>query len=187
MSTYEQIKKECSEKMDKVIESLNAEFGSIRSGRANPSILDRIKVEAYGQTMPLNQLASISVPEARLIVIEPWDKSQLGPIEKAIQKSDIGINPVNDGKIIRLAIPPLTEQRRKDYVKQAKAISEEKKTIIRNIRRDENEKIKKEEKSHTISEDESKKWQDNIQKLTDSYIEKIVKLTETKEKEIMEV
>jgi ribosome recycling factor len=185
--TYDELEKDCKSKMNKVIESLKSEFASIRSGRANPGILDKIKVDAYGQSMPLNQLATISVPEARLIVIEPWDKSQLGPIEKAIQKSDLGINPINDGKIIRLAIPPLTEERRKEYVKQAKAMAEERKTAIRNIRREFNDIIKKEEKNSEISEDISKRWLDSIQKLTDQYVDKISNLTEEKEKEIMEV
>lgn len=185
--TFDELKKECNDKMNKVIDSLNNEFASIRSGRANPGILDKIKVEAYGQAMPLNQMASISVPEARLIVIEPWDKSQLGSIEKAIHKSDIGINPINDGKIIRLAIPALTEERRKEYVKQAKSIAEDRKTGIRNIRRECNDAVKKEEKENSLSEDEAKKWQDKIQKITDSFIEKIDKITEKKEKEIMEV
>jgi ribosome recycling factor len=185
--TYDELEKDCKSKMNKVIESLKSEFASIRSGRANPGILDKIKVEAYGQSMPLNQLATISVPEARLIVIEPWDKSQLGSIEKAIQKSDLGINPINDGKIIRLAIPPLTEERRKEYVKQAKAMAEERKTAIRNIRRELNDIVKKEEKNSEISEDVSKRWLDSIQKLTDQYVDKISNLTEEKEKEIMEV
>ncbi len=185
--TFDELKKDCNNKMNKVIESLNNEFASIRSGRANPGVLDKIKIEAYGQTMPLNQMASISIPEARLIVIEPWDKSQLGSIEKAIHKSDIGINPINDGKIIRLAVPPLTEERRKEYVKQARAIAEDRKTGIRNIRREFNDIVKKEEKESSLSEDESKKWQDNIQKITDSFIENIDKITEKKEKEIMEV
>jgi ribosome recycling factor len=185
--TYDELEKDCKDKMNKVIDSLKHEFASIRSGRANPGILDKIKVDAYGQSMPLNQLATISIPEARLIVIEPWDKSLLGIIEKAIQKSDLGINPVNDGKIVRLAIPPLTEERRKEYVKQAKAMSEDRKTAIRNIRRDFNETVKKEEKQSTISEDNSKKWQEKIQKITDDYINKISKITDEKEKEIMEV
>lgn len=185
--TIDDIKKECNEKMNKVIDSLNSEFAVIRSGRANPGILDKIRVDAYGQTMPLNQLATISVPEARLIVIEPWDKSQLGSIEKAINKSDIGINPINDGKIIRLAIPQLTEERRKEYVKKAKSISEQRKTVIRNIRREVNDSIKKEEKNSDISEDVAKRLQDKVQELTDSFIEKIDNITNTKEKEIMEV
>ncbi len=185
--TFSEIEKDCKSKMNKVIESLRSEFAGIRSGRANPGILDKIKVEAYGQMMPINQLATISVPEARLIVIEPWDKSILGPLEKAIQKSDLGINPINDGKIIRLAIPPLTEERRKEYVKQAKSIAEDRKTAIRNIRREFNDMIKHEEKESNISEDESKKWLDNIQKITDEYVDKISTITEEKEKEIMEV
>lgn len=185
--TLSDITKECKDKMNKVVNSLNSDFASIRSGRANPGVLDRIKVNAYEQLMPLNQLASISVPEARLIIIEPWDKTLLGLIEKAILKSDLGINPVNDGKIIRLAIPPLTEERRKQYVKQAKAVSEERKIGIRNIRRGMNDKIKKEEKENSLSEDESKNWQEKMQEITNSYIDKISKLTEEKEKEIMEV
>ncbi len=185
--TFGEIEKDCREKMDKVVDSLKHEFASIRSGRANPGILDKIRVDAYGQTMPINQLATVSVPEARLIVIEPWDKSQLASVEKAIHASDIGINPTNDGKVIRLAIPQLTEERRKEYVKQAKSLAEERKTAIRNVRRDFNDIVKKEEKDSNISEDESKKWLDKIQKITDEYVAKISNITDEKEKEIMEV
>lgn len=174
-------------RMDKVIEQTQKEFATIRTGRANPAILDRVEVEAYGSRMPLNQVAMISVPESRMIVVQPYDKTTIGPIEKAIQIADIGINPSNDGTVIRLAIPPLTEERRKELVKVAKKAAEEMKIPVRNIRRDGNEALKKLEKESAITEDDNKKGQNDIQKLTDQYIAKIDELLAQKEKEIMEV
>jgi len=173
--------------MKKSVKSLEDEFNTIRTGRASASLFDKIKVEYYGNPTPLNQVATISVPEARLVVIQPWDKSVIGQIEKAIQKSELSLNPVNDGKVIRINIPPLTEERRKEYVKMAKNMAEQARVAIRNIRRDANDDLKKAQKASDISEDEEKRNEDEVQKLTDKYIEEINKLLEDKEKEILEI
>lgn len=175
------------EKMNKAIQSYSRELASIRAGRASASLLDRITVDYYGAPTPVNQLAGISVPEARLLVIQPYDKSILGEIEKAILKSDIGLNPSNDGSLIRLSIPMLTEERRKELVKNVKKESEEAKIAIRNIRRDGNDDLKKLEKNGDITEDDLRGYNDDIQKLTDEFISKIDTLTKEKEKEILEV
>ncbi len=175
------------ELMKSVIEALKREFAGIRTGRANPALLDRVMVEYYGTPTPINQLASISVPEGRLLVVQPWDKSILSAIEKAILKADLGLNPTSDGSVLRIAIPQLTEERRKELVKVARKTAEEKRVAVRNMRRDANEKLKKFEKEGHISEDEIKKATDDTQKLTDRYIAEIDKLLEQKEKEIMEV
>jgi ribosome recycling factor len=175
------------EKMTKAISAYSRELASIRAGRANASLLDRLSIDYYGAPTPVNQLAGISVPEARLLVIQPYDKSILGDIEKAIQKSDLGLTPSNDGNIIRLAIPQLTEERRKELVKVIKKESEEAKVAIRNIRRDANDDLKKLEKNSEITEDEHRGYSDDIQKLTDDFISKIDGLTKEKEKEVMEV
>ncbi len=157
------------------------------AGRANPALLDRITVEYYGTETPLNQLANITAPEARVINISPWDSKSLPAIEKAIQKSDLGMNPSNDGKIIRLVVPQLTEERRKDLVKSVKKLAEEARVAVRNIRRDANDNLKKLKKDSEITEDELKKSEEDTQKMTDKYIKEIDKLGEVKEKEIMEV
>ncbi len=170
--------------MKKTVASLKDDFASIRTGRASPSILDKLRVEYYGQKSPISQVATVSVPEARLIVIQPWDRALIVEIEKAIQKSELGLNPSNDGKVIRIAIPPLTEQRRKDLVKSAKATTETSRVAIRNIRRDGLEDMKK---MHDVPEDAAKKAEEELQKLTDSYIAQINKILEEKEKEILEV
>lgn len=175
------------EKMDKVIERLEVNFSEIRAGRANPAILNKIQVEYYGAMSPLSQIASISVPEARLIVIQPWDKSLLSQIVRAIEMSDIGINPMNDGQVIRLSFPELTEERRKDLVKDVRKLSEESKVAIRNIRRDEMDLVKTQLKNSEISEDEAKADENKIQKKTDDYVAKIEEITTKKEKEIMTV
>ena len=175
------------ELMKSVIEALKREFAGIRTGRANPALLDRVMVEYYGTPTPINQLASISVPEGRLLVVQPWDKSILSAIEKAILKADLGLNTTSDGSVLRIAIPQLTEERRKELVKVARKTAEEKRVAVRNMRRDANEKLKKFEKEGHISEDEIKKATDDTQKLTDRYIAEIDKLLEQKEKEIMEV
>ncbi|MBT2642584.1 ribosome recycling factor [Bacillus sp. ISL-41] len=175
------------ERMSKAIQAYSRELASIRAGRASASLLDRVQVEYYGAPTPVNQLAGISVPEARLLVIQPYDKSILGEIEKAILKSDLGLNPANDGSIIRIAIPQLTEERRKDLAKQVKKEAEEAKIAIRNIRRDGNEDLKKLEKNGEITEDDLRGYSDDIQKLTDEHIAKIDQITKDKEKEIMEV
>jgi ribosome recycling factor len=175
------------ERMSKAIQAYSRELASIRAGRASASLLDRVQVEYYGAPTPVNQLAGISVPEARLLVIQPYDKTILGEIEKAILKSDLGLNPANDGSIIRIAIPQLTEERRKELAKQVKKEAEEAKIAIRNIRRDGNEDLKKLEKNGEITEDDLRGYSDDIQKLTDEHIAKIDQITKDKEKEIMEV
>ncbi|MCJ1907242.1 ribosome recycling factor [Planococcus ruber] len=174
-------------KMENAIQAFSRELSSIRAGRANPSILNKLTVDYYGAPTPINQVAGISVPEARLIVIQPYDKTVMGDIEKAIMKSDLGLSPSNDGTVIRLAIPALTEERRKDLVKQVKKEAEDAKVGIRNIRRDANDDLKKLEKKSEITEDDLRSYSDDVQKLTDSYIAKIDEVAKDKEKEILEV
>ncbi|MDN4607434.1 ribosome recycling factor [Sporosarcina highlanderae] len=175
------------DKMEKAIGAFTRQLASIRAGRASASLLDRITVLYYGAPTPLNQMAGISVPEARLMVIQPYDKTTIGDIEKAILKSDIGITPSNDGSVIRLAVPALTEERRKELVKEVKREAEDSKIAIRNVRRDANDELKKLEKDGEITEDELRREGDEIQKLTDSYIEKIDGISKAKENEIMEI
>lgn len=174
-------------RMEKAISDLQHEMASIRTGRASLGILDHIRVDSYGTPMPLNQLANLHVPEPNLITIAPWDVSQIGPIEKAIRVSDLGLNPSNDGKLIRLPIPPLTEERRKEMVKRLHGVAEHHRVSVRNIRRDGNEGVKKLLKDKKITEDEDKRAHDEIQKLTDSYMQKIDQASKTKEKEILEI
>ena len=181
------LKKKTAEKMDAAINALKKEFATIRTGRASLSLLDGIKVDCYGSITPLNQVASLAVPESRLITIQPWDPKVIENIEKAIQSSGIGLTPANDGKIIRLPVPPLTEERRKELVKLAKKMAEDSRVAIRNIRRDINDEVKKIEKEKKISEDESRKTHEDIQKTTDQYIKKIDEILKQKEQEIMEV
>ncbi|MGC9329408.1 MAG: ribosome recycling factor [Candidatus Hinthialibacter sp.] len=171
--------------MEEALDSIRRELAQLRTGRATPALVDGIIIDAYGAKTPLKQMANISIPEARLIVIQPWDKNVLPEIEKAIQKSDLGINPSSDGKLIRLSIPPLTEERRRDLVKLAKKIGEEGKVRIRRLRRDSIESLKTSEKKGDIPEDESKKMQDEVQKLTDKYSQKIDDTLKDKENEIM--
>jgi ribosome recycling factor len=180
-------KVQAEEKMGKTVVALKEEFKTLRTGRASAALFDRITVAAYGQATPLGQLATVSVPEARLVVIQPWDRSLLTDIEKAIQKSDLSVNPSNDGKNIRIAIPPLTEERRRDLVKVAKNMAEQSRVAIRNVRRDINEDTKKRQKASEISEDEAKRFTDEVQKVTDKSIESVNRLLEEKEKEILEV
>jgi ribosome recycling factor len=182
-----QIISSTKDKMTKAIQAFSRELASIRAGRANASLLDRITVDYYGAPTPVNQLAGISVPEARLLLIQPYDKTVLGDIEKAIMKSDLGLNPTSDGNIIRIAIPALTEERRKELVKVVKKEAEEAKVAIRNIRRDGNEELKKLEKNGDITEDDLRGYSDDIQKVTDEYISKVDSVTKEKEKEILEV
>jgi ribosome recycling factor len=177
----------CEEKMKKAVSALKDEFNGVRTGRASPSLLDKIRVDYYGQKTPLAQVSTISVPEARLIVIQPWDRALIGEIEKAIQKSELSLNPSNDGKVIRIAIPPLTEERRKELAKTAKNMSEQARVSIRNIRRDGLEDLKKQLAAGGVAEDSIKKAEDELQKLTDSYIAQVGKALEDKEKEIMEI
>ena len=174
-------------KMGKTIKNMEKEFAAIRAGRANPHVLDKIKVDYYGTPTPIQQVGNISVPEARMIVIQPWEKSLIKAIEKAIQASDLGINPSNDGSVIRLVFPELTEDRRKELAKDVKKKGEAAKVAVRNIRRDANEAFKKQEKNNEISEDDLKDATEQIQKITDKAIEKIDKAVENKTKEILTV
>ena len=173
-------------RMDKTIAALKEEYKTLRTGRASASIFDRVRVDYYGTPTPLNQVSTISVPEARSIVIQPFDKSLIGEIEKTIQKSELGLNPSNDGKVIRISIPPLTAERRKELVKQAKATAENSRVAIRNIRRDGNDDLKKQQKEGLLTEDGLKTAETDLQKATDKYIQEINKILEDKEKEIME-
>jgi ribosome recycling factor len=177
----------CDEKMGKTVAALKDEFNGVRTGRASPALLDKIRVECYGQKSPLSQVATVSIPEARLIIIQPWDRGLMGDIEKAIRTSDLGVNPSNDGKVIRIAIPPLTEERRKDLVKTARAMAEQARVSIRNVRRDGNEEIKKASKDGKLTEDEATKAEAELQKTTDVHIALVNKVFEEKEKEILEV
>ena len=174
-------------KMDKTIEVLKAQCASVRAGRANAAVLDQISVEYFGVETPINQVAAIKSPDPRSLVIEPWDKSLLKPIEKAIQVSDLGINPQNDGKIIRLIFPQLTEERRKDLTKQVKKYGEESKVAIRNVRRDAMDAIKKMQKKSEITEDDQKESEKELQKVTDDYVKKVDEQCAKKEKELMEI
>ncbi|HOB11798.1 MAG TPA: ribosome recycling factor [Syntrophomonadaceae bacterium] len=178
---------EAEDRMKKTVEHLTKDLATLRAGRANPAMLDKVMVDYYGEPTPLNQLANITVPEARLLVIQPWDKSSIANIEKAILKSDLGVNPSNDGNVIRIVIPQLTEERRKELVKVVKKRGEEAKVAIRNIRRDANDMLKSSEKEKLISEDELKRGSDEVQKATDKYIKDIDAILNAKEKDIMEV
>lgn len=182
-----QVLTQAKERMEKSISAFSRELASIRAGRANASLLDRITVDYYGAPTPINQIAGISIPEARLLVLSPYDKSVLGDIEKAIMKSDIGITPTNDGSVIRLMIPALTEERRKELVKQVKAEAENAKIAVRNVRRDANDDAKKLEKNGEITEDALRGLNDDIQKITDEFIAKIDKIAKEKEEEVLSV
>jgi ribosome recycling factor len=178
--------KQFDDKMNKTVEFLQSEFMALRAGRANPHVLDKLRVDYYGSPTPIEQVGNVSVPEARIIQIVPWDKTLIRPIEKAIQTSDLGINPSNDGTVIRLVFPELTEDRRRELVKDIKKKAEEAKVAIRNIRRDANDLFKKQSKKE-ISEDEFKLLEDEMQKQTDKYIKEIDKMLETKTKEVMTI
>ena len=173
------------ERMEKTIASLKDSFNTIRTGRANAAIFDKVRVDYYGTKSPLNQVATIAIPEARSVIITPFDKSLISEIEKAIQVADLGLNPSNDGKVIRIAIPALTADRRKELVKQAKTVAENSRTAIRNIRRDGNDELKKQQKDGTLTEDGLKTETDKLQKLTDKYIDEINKIYDENEKEIL--
>lgn len=182
----QKIKDDTRGKMEKSIGLLTQELSKVRTGRASPALLDGIKVEYYGSVLPLNQVATVSIPEPRLIVIQAWDKQALPSIEKALHKSGIGLTPNNDGNVIRLPLPPLTSERRAELSKLAQKLAEECRIAVRNIRRDANNDVKKEEKEKKITEDQSFKVQDEIQKMTDDYIKKVDETLKKKEKEIME-
>lgn len=185
--TAKEVLHQTEDKMKKTIDVATHDLNTVRSGRANPALLDGIKVDYYGTPTPLKQLAGVSTPEARLILIQPWDPSSIGALEKAILKSELGITPSNDGKVIRLSVPPLTKERRAELVKLAHKMTEESRISIRSLRREANEQVKQLEKDHKIPEDESFKTQDDVQKLTDKYIKQIDDLLKRKELEIMEV
>ena len=176
----------CEVRMEKTIASLKDSFNTIRTGRANAAIFDKVRVDYYGTKTPLNQVATISIPEARSVIIQPFDKSLITEIEKAIQMADLGLNPSNDGKVIRISIPPLTADRRKGLVKQAKTMAENSRTSIRNIRRDGNDEFKKLQKNGDLTEDDLKSETDKLQKLTDKFIDEINKIYDSKEKEILQ-
>ncbi|NLM06724.1 MAG: ribosome recycling factor [Tissierellia bacterium] len=181
------LEKEAKEKMSKTVTVYREQLDTIRAGRANPRLLDKITVDYYGQATPINQVANVSAPEARMILIQPFDSNQIGAIEKSILISDLGLNPSNDGKVIRLIIPQLTEERRVELSKVVKKEAENSKVAIRNVRRDINDQIKKMEKDKELTEDEKKKAEETIQKITDSYIEDVDKITKEKEEELMEI
>ncbi len=178
---------ETEERMEKAVNNMDKDFAKLRTGRASTSLVDDIKVDYYGSPTPINQLASVSIPDSRTITIQPWDKGGFGAVEKAIMKSDLGLTPVNDGKIIRISIPALTEERRKELVKVSRKYNEDAKIAVRNVRRDANEQLKKLEKDKSISEDELKKAMDDVQKLTDKYAAEADKKCQAKEKEIMDI
>jgi len=182
-----EIESKAKTRMEKVLSDLQHEMASIRTGRASIGLLDGIRVDYYGTPTPLNQVATLHVPEPSLITVQPWDVSQIGAIEKAIRASDLGLNPSNDGKIIRVPIPPLTEERRRQLVKHLHAVTEEHRVAIRNIRRDANESVKKLLKDKVISEDDERRAHEAIQKLTDEFIQKVDQASKTKEKEILEL
>ncbi len=186
MADLNDVYKDVETRMKKSVESFKVEIARIRTGRASPAIFEGIKVEYYGTQVPINQVASIVAPEARLIVIQPWDKTAIGEIEKAIRKSGLGLNPQSDGNIIRVVIPPLSEERRQDLIKLVRKLAEEARVAIRNIRRDGIDKVKTMEKNKEISEDDKKKAEERIQKITDEHIEEVNKILKTKEKEILE-
>jgi len=185
--SVKEVDSHASTRMDKVLSDLQHEMAGVRTGRASVSLLDNVKADYYGTPTPLNQLATLHVPEPTLVSVQPWDVSQIGIIEKAIRAADLGLNPSNDGKLIRVPIPALTEERRKELVKKVHHIAEDHRVALRNIRRDSNEHIKKLSKDKLISEDEDRRAHDEIQKLTDSYIAKLDQAVKTKEKEVLEI
>lgn len=173
--------------MDKSIEAVRREFGAVRSGKATPALLDTVRVEAYGSRMPLNQVASVSAPEPRLLIVQPWDKSLMPEVEKGIQNADLGLNPSNDGNVVRVPIPALTEERRKDLVRMLHKLAEEGRIAVRQARQDANKDIKQRQSNHELSEDEARREMDEVQKLTDAHIKTIDDLLARKEEEVMEV
>jgi ribosome recycling factor len=178
---------EMKQQMESAVEAMRREFASVRTGKATPALLDTVKVEAYGSKVPLNQVANVSSPEARLLVVQPYDKNVIGDIEKAIMVADLGLNPSNDGNLIRVPIPPLSEERRKEMVKLLHKMAEEGRISVRHARQEANKTIKQEEHDHEISEDEARRQLDEVQQITDEYIAKIDQMMEKKETEIMEV
>ncbi len=187
MTTVKEIETAARQRMDKVLTDLQHAMGTIRTGRASVHLLDNVRVDYYGTPTPVNQVGNLHVPEPGLITVQPWDISQIGPIEKAIRAADLGVNPSNDGKLIRIPIPPLTEDRRKELAKKLQGVAEEHRVAIRNVRRDSNDHVKKLTKDKTISEDEDRRAHEEMQKLTDSCMTKLDQAAKTKEKEILEI
>lgn len=179
--------KQAREQMEAAVDAMRREFASVRTGKATPALLDTVRVEAYGSKVPINQVATVNTPEPRLIVIQPWDKGVMPDIERAIQVADLGLNPSNDGNVIRVPIPPLSEERRKDMVRLLHKMAEEGKVSVRHARQEANKEIKQREHDHDISEDEARRQQDEVQRLTDQYVSRIDELMATKEAEILEV
>jgi len=178
---------EAQRRMENAVEALRREFTGVRTGKATPTLLDTVRVEAYGSHVPLNQVASVSAPEARMLLVQPWDRAMIGPIEKALQTSDLGLNPSNDGKVVRVPIPALTEERRKEYVRLLHKMTEEGRVAVRQARKDANDEIKRRQKDGDISEDAAHREQDDVQKLTDRFIQQMDELLKHKEAEVMEV
>ncbi|MFO7259556.1 MAG: ribosome recycling factor [bacterium] len=178
---------EARAQMERAVEAVRREFAAVRTGKATPALLETIRVEAYGSKMPINQLGTVSAPEPRLLVVQPWDKGLIGAIEKAIRNAELGLNPVNDGNVIRIPIPPLTEERRREMVRLAHKLAEEGRVAVRQVRQEANKEIKKRQQAHELSEDDARRQLDEVQKLTDQYIEKIDELLRAKEQEIMEI
>lgn len=178
---------EAKDLMDNAVSAMRREFASVRTGKASPALLDTVRVEAYGSRMPLNQVATISTPESRLLVVQPWDKSLLGDVEKAIMSADLGLNPSNDGNVIRVPIPQLNEERRKDMVRLLHKLAEEGRVSVRHARQEANKHIKQQEQDHEISEDEARRRLDEVQELTDKYVARIDELLKSKEEEVLEV
>jgi len=187
LKTVKEVEANVRSRMEKAVNDLQHDMGIIRTGRASVSILDLVRVDYYGTPTPLNQLGNLHVPEPSLITVQPWDMSQIGPIEKAIRAANLGLNPANDGKLIRIPVPPLTEERRKDLVKQLHGIAENHRVAVRNIRRDGNESVKKLLKDKTIAEDDERRALDEIQKMTTTYMDKLDQAAKVKEKEIIEI
>ena len=187
MSEIDPVLGECERKMSRAVEVLKQDYGSIRTGRASPALLDKVQVEAWGSAQPVNAVATISIPEPRLIVIQPWDKSLISAIEKAIQKSDLGLTPNNDGSVIRLVLPQLTEQRRQELARQVRKRAEEAKVAVRNLRRDADADLKRLEKDGKLSQDELRRAMDRVQKLTDGAIKQVDETADRKEREVEEV
>ncbi|HET6383004.1 MAG TPA: ribosome recycling factor [Armatimonadota bacterium] len=183
----EKLVRDAEEKMKKAIEATQRDFATVRTGRASPTVLERVMVDYFGAPTPINQIASVSAPEPRQLVIAPWDKNMLGPLEKAIQKSDLNLTPTNDGQVIRINFPPLNEERRKEMTRLVHKKAEEHKVALRNIRRDTNEEVQKQKKAGNFSEDEAKRLGDQIQKLTDRYVDQVERMRAAKDEEIMEV
>lgn len=173
--------------MEKSIEALRREFTAVRTGKASPALLDMVRVDAYGSKMPINQVATVSAPEPRMLIVQPWDKSLMGAIEKGIQMAELGLNPANDGNVIRVPIPALTEERRKEMVRMLHKLAEEGRVAIRHVRQEANKELKRKQQAHELSEDDAHRQMDEVQKLTDSYIQKVEELLKSKEQEVLEV